>query len=432
MSISADWIAGGYGPPEIRETLARLCILCDGWSATRANDLRAGSVRDDVFVSSYPMALWLASSWWRLRWEPEPTNSPGIEWRMSHELPAAGQGYVWPPLTIAYDGEGVEVRARRSSSSEAQPIEYLSDRTSAVPAGEFEAAVDQFIRLVLDRLDARRVWETPLETLWADVVAERQDPAAADYRRLEAQVGFDPDEACTEMIVGLIALGREIGATAVSEIAPAFSGTDDADLVANLRSAVATEGIPVQLAGPLPAAAGPIEAERPWDQGSRLARELRAAWSLGTEPISNEWLSECLSVPASYLQAAPTPARLRLGLTVREDSDGRLFRLLLHKRNATGRRFEAARLLMEMFAGPRADAWLPATDSATNRQRAQRAFAAEFLCPRDALLALLDGDASDDALTEAAEWFQVSPLAVRSHLAFEGTLPRFDRQTSCL
>jgi Zn-dependent peptidase ImmA (M78 family) len=55
----------------------------------------------------------------------------------------------------------------------------------------------------------------------------------------------------------------------------------------------------------------------------------------------------------------------------------------------------------------------------------QRAFAAEFLCPIEALRAFLDDDVSNEAIEDAGEHFSVSPLAVRSHLALNGILPPF-------
>ena len=63
------------------------------------------------------------------------------------------------------------------------------------------------------------------------------------------------------------------------------------------------------------------------------------------------------------------------------------------------------------------------TDAGTARQKAQRAFAIEFLCPISALENYLKHDFSEEAVEEAAEYFGVSELAVRSHLANHGRIP---------
>jgi len=78
-----------------------------------------------------------------------------------------------------------------------------------------------------------------------------------------------------------------------------------------------------------------------------------------------------------------------------------------------------------MLAAPAEDHWLPTTDTATARQKLQRAFAAEFLCPITTLQEYLNGDLSEEAIEDAGEHFEVSSVMVRSHLANNGLLPRF-------
>jgi Zn-dependent peptidase ImmA (M78 family) len=73
---------------------------------------------------------------------------------------------------------------------------------------------------------------------------------------------------------------------------------------------------------------------------------------------------------------------------------------------------------------PPKEKWLPVTDIATARQKMQRAFAAEFLCPIDTLLEHLGGDYSQDRMEEVAAHFEVSGLAVHTHLVNNGILSR--------
>ena len=63
-------------------------------------------------------------------------------------------------------------------------------------------------------------------------------------------------------------------------------------------------------------------------------------------------------------------------------------------------------------------------DKATARQQYQKAFAAELLCPIDALTAFLEDDYSDVAIDEAAGHFGVSPMAVNALLANNNILAR--------
>jgi len=82
-----------HGPAEIRETSAFLQIGIGNNVATRAEDDWSQSVHNRVRLSVYPLAVWLASSWWRLRWEPAPYSGvASVGWWMAHELAAAGNG----------------------------------------------------------------------------------------------------------------------------------------------------------------------------------------------------------------------------------------------------------------------------------------------------------------------------------------------------
>ena len=91
--------------------------------------------------------------------------------------------------------------------------------------------------------------------------------------------------------------------------------------------------------------------------------------------------------------------------------------MALRSKWVTGRRFDLARLLAERLLGPgETDPMRAVTKSYTYRQKAQRAFAAEFLAPIDAVDAFLAEDYSEDGQNEAAEHFQVSPYTIRSLL----------------
>ena len=66
--------------------------------------------------------------------------------------------------------------------------------------------------------------------------------------------------------------------------------------------------------------------------------------------------------------------------------------------------------------------WTVATDIYTAKQKRQRAFAAEFLCPFEALTEYLKHRNDGYALEEAAQHFGVSPLTVETVLVNNGAL----------
>jgi Zn-dependent peptidase ImmA (M78 family) len=80
-------------------------------------------------------------------------------------------------------------------------------------------------------------------------------------------------------------------------------------------------------------------------------------------------------------------------------------------------------MMGDQISTPVQERWLPVTDTGTARQKTQRAFAIEFLCPFVALDEYLQRDFSEEAVEDAGEYFGVSDLAVRSHLANHGRIP---------
>ena len=101
------------------------------------------------------------------------------------------------------------------------------------------------------------------------------------------------------------------------------------------------------------------------------------------------------------------------------------FKVFLSRRPVTGRRFALARLIGDNLTACKEDHLLPATGVYTQRQKFQRTFAQEFLCPFTALRDFLTGGRpDDDAIEEAASHFQVSPLLIRSALVNKGVLEK--------
>jgi hypothetical protein len=99
------------------------------------------------------------------------------------------------------------------------------------------------------------------------------------------------------------------------------------------------------------------------------------------------------------------------------------------KRNdgaATGGRGRATCWASHWFGGNKGGLSLrcPLTRAKTARQKFQRAFAAELLCPFEELQGMLPAAPEDDDVETAARHFEVSPLLVRTSLVNKGTLPR--------
>jgi hypothetical protein len=345
---------------------------------------------------------------------------------MSHELTAAGYGFIWPQLVFASDGESIRVICRQSPALSTKPVRYLSEFDTAVPAREFESEVDSFMDLVLRRLDA--LGETELHLLWREVLAERADREQSAGRKMEARLGYDPDEAPPDLLERLLHLAGEAGVDATDEIAPVCAGSDPTGALRNVIDLASRPGIPGRVAIPMPTRV-PNGTVPPWQRARHLATAIRRSLGLGGEPLDDKSLSELLQISPDDLTSTPW-ASAPMGLAVRTGDD-RDLKLLFHKKNRPARRFEAARFIADYLSAEGTDRWLPITDAATARQKMQRAFAAEFLCPIESLHSYLGDEFLPEAFEDAAEHYGISEMAIKSHLANNHLIPRtlvdFDR-----
>lgn len=114
-----------------------------------------------------------------------------------------------------------------------------------------------------------------------------------------------------------------------------------------------------------------------------------------------------------------------LGISFVMDYTDHASKVLLRSKWSSGRRFELARLLGDTLI-VNEPGLFPSTRAYTYRQKAQRSFAAELLSPFESVMQMLDGDCSSEKQLDAAEYFQVSPLTIRTQLVNHQILEKED------
>ena len=421
LTIEAAWERTDEGEPEERACFAMFKVAAGPCFLTEGYDDYVKRLRDGPLVSAYHAAEWFAWHWWRLRWEPR-TKRP--DWPFAHQMTTIGQGYVWPNITFQSDGERIVLVAKPSTRVDAKPFRYIADRALVIGAPQFEAAIDNFLAQVLDRLVQEGIRETNLAQLWHDLSSERVDPAVALRRRLEALIGAEPD-AAGNALDQLIADAQEVGNEAIAELA-ADEGMEGAPCaVATLREEAKALGhdarprdaVRLSNTGNLPRI-GEVPA---WRRGAEAARALREQEHLGAAPISNSRLETMAGVADAVISSQKTGAKISFALDDRDTS-----RVVLRPKWEAGRRFELARLLGDGVAAPNDNKLKAATRAYTYRQKMQRSFAAELLIPFEAVADMLHRDFSDELIESAARHFTVSERAVRTLLVNHGCLDRED------
>lgn len=420
LRINAKWMASTSGEPEVMATAALVDMYVDNISLTRNQDIWAETVRDNVFVSAYPLAMWFASSWWRLNHEPLPTQQPCHNWRMVHELGAANHGFVWPRVIFIPDGEAINVCAGTLMTPD-QSVQYL--RALEVPrmvtlAG-FQQSVECFIHSVLARLDAKGLAGSNLAHLWALVQEDLADPEAVRRRKLEAELGFDPEECPEQALNAALLWESQVGDSALSELAPAIAAsgaTPDLSLIGQLASVGGIIGIP----DISPDSLDRLDHGAPWERAIHDARALRNKMGNVSGPVPDRSLYDLLGMSSEAAANWSAPVG-RSPVAVAIPMNDHQLKFVPRRHSPAGKRFELARFLGEYLRPPIHEArWLVSTDLSTFRQKYQRAFAAEFLCPIDSLTSFLDGDFSSYAIEEAATEFDVSEQTITSLLLNNG------------
>jgi hypothetical protein len=423
LSIGFQWLSRDYGSEIDRATFADIAIAADGYVATEMEDLRANTIRQTARLSAYELAQWFAFNWWRLLWEPKKDT---LSWKMSHKMGAVGGGYLWPDLSFESDGVFVTAQSHATSRVKDQPVRYLNNFSKAFSVKEFEMSVGEFIEAVIVRVATETAKETELAKLWKEVLEERNNPFMVHWRKLEAILGFDPGEAPDELIKVLQKDEKLYGASAIAELA-ALSMADAPTIISelwnNARLHSTRLNIPTTLTLRTKIHHTIKPSEVAWKQAETAAKIVRDSWDLGKGPLITKRLCDVLSVPEELiLRSDDVDTPISAGFR-----DGNIDQLnvCLKKSRPVNRRFALARLIGDHVTSGDAEKLLPATAIETWRQKFQRAFAQEFLCPFDELENYLgDKQLSDELLDEAAAYFEVSPLVIRTTLVNKGSLDR--------
>ena len=422
------------GAPEERATFGLLAVRANSRLLTEGIETGSDIVRHGPHVPGYPLAEWLVWNWWRIRWDLDRPMavSAADGWDLAHRMPAVGDGYVWPNITISSDGLKSFVQSGHSSNPGAVLFRYLgAGRREEVSALALEEAIDGFVRGVLSRLEDGGLHETNLHRLWNDLRIERTDPELSRYRKLEAQLGYDPDDADEEAMQSRLGDAAALGEEAMGELAADAALEDDPlsgmvwsrDIsdIAEHRGfdADPDAGLSLSDTAEMPKA-GAVEA---WRLGEQVAREVRFQEGLDGARISNERLAHFAGTGAAAISDTGRRSR-NISFTL-DRSDGRA-RVSLQSKRVTGRRFELARLIGDRLVfkqiNKSSEHLYPATRAYSYRQKMQRAFAAELLSPFAAVDEMLGGDHSEERQNEVAAHFKVSPMTIQAQLVNNGRI----------
>lgn len=266
-----------------------------------------------------------------------------------------------------------------------------------------------FIEKVTRRLDARGIRSTFLQDEWTAI--QNADDDESKFCSMSAQLGWDPYDLDESQQNQIFTIAERLGGLS-GEAFPIINASAPLKDCATILDAIDAAKPNELNLPPLQKLGKPGTADRrPWEDGYDLAEAARFEFGLNGQPISDtESLASALSQDLETLERATAPveplSRLSLveGVVTRGSSGCDSFGL--KAKGDAGRRFLFCRMLAEAITS-QGDALV--TKANTERQRRNRAFAAEFLAPSASLRARIDHPVVDDEqVDELAEEFGVS------------------------
>ena len=414
LRFKIEWerVDGSRGD-ELAATWARLSIQVGDATVTLVNDYRSRGLRDHVLIPLYPLAEWLAAHWWLVLYE---VQAPGREdYERRHNLRFGREGFALPDLLIEPSGERASLKWRALELPDAR-IGFVGNGACDLDLECLRQNLADLIETVVARLDQQGVADTCLHQEWQSIQSADEDEAA--FCIAAARLGQDPYAITQPLSEAIVSAASRLPAHWQEEffnIADVRRIEQQAALVDEARAlAIRTPGQFEPLVG-LRAATEKIHPRRtPWEQGYRVARTLRQRLGFAAEPIGSDAdLAAALGLPALGCVTLTEAGAKRLFDGLVEIADGERPAFLTTKSRPEQVRFAFCRGLFEYLTAPDTPSALT-TAARTDRQKRNRAFAAEFLAPAEWLRGRIVGTwASADEMDEWAAELGVSVEVVQ-------------------
>lgn len=419
LHFSFEWEdpAGAAGP-ELAATWARLEVAVGGEPVTRVFDSRSKTVRIGVYVPLYPIAEWIASNWWRLLNEtPMPSRHSAVSYREAHDLSLAGEGFALPRLSIEPSGESVRLEWQ-AYAHEMAGVEFINQGSTTVGRSQVEEALSTFVESVIQRLEALGQEGTVLSEEWASIQGADEEEEA--FCKAIAQMGVDPYAADQQTSDAVLRTADRLPGEMIAEF---FSVAEASEIDTDLRSVLnaldtarrnkASIRRLSELRGRY--SQQPRTLQRPWETGYSVAKAFRDQAGLDGKPLQSlSSIGEALNLEVKDLESVLRSSRSFLRqIQAVVGYNGRSTPVfVIPDKVESARRFTFCRGLYEVLASTDASPAL-VTRARTDRQKENRAFAAELLLPSHALRERVKGgDIGLEEMEEIARDYAVSVAVV--------------------
>lgn len=434
LGINCQWL-GQEAVNAENHLLCRLEIRAGEHILTKNIIEDSQSAENFAIVSAWALAAWLAGNWWRILYETGHKwgqyGRPITEWERSHYLPAADYGYQWPRIHLVSDDKFVHLNMTPDPADDTRLARYIGDFGHIlVPREKFAQGAANFLREAKARL-AQRFPDDDLCGLVAQLFGEIGDESFAEYRKIEAMLGYDPDEAQEEVINRGRAIIRKYGQDFFNAMASSINinfitdarPAESLENIYNAAEEVGRHGIRGKFVLGDDVAFAKPDLVEPWAYGRALARALRNKIGLDQERrLDTSTLREWFEL-GEYEMKNGLPCG-ESGICHRE-GDALRFRFAGESswQYSRNRRFFLCRLTGACLDG--APSWLAIGPGATWDQKMQRAFAAELIAPIEAICGMLPPHEPERSDAEKiADHFDASHYTIAYSLANNHVITR--------
>ena len=206
LNIDCQWFdQPAASDPVERKTWADVRIQAAGRSVTRLLNRAIEAEREGIEIPAFPIASWLVSNWWSLLHQPSPFDTipqAGQAWQPQHQewvrghcLRAAGAGLLLPRAFLYSDGRELCVTwsADDPDAYPHMPGSFVDSGHVVVSRQGTESALCDFVTSVLSRvstMDDPRA--STLRANW-DAITEA-DVSEAAFCRAAGRMGLNPYE----------------------------------------------------------------------------------------------------------------------------------------------------------------------------------------------------------------------------------------------
>lgn len=405
LMFETDWAEmTGTDRPEIIHTYAHLKISVGSTTVTTAHRRDSGTISDRLLISLYPLAEWIAANWWTLTEESELPGRTGFLDR--HAMNRGRSGYCVPDLRFSPEGDDLLVKWVAYNFQHA-PIDFITDGSMRLMKEHVEDVLRGFVDKVCDRLGNAGITDSWMQEEWASIQKTICDTDETEFCKAAAWLGRDPYDLSDDDANQISSLYSSIP-EALREDAFRASATHDASEIATwIRDAVSkppSNGATAKTLQEFRASLSARKSSRPWKVGYELASEVRRRFRIeGLVPTPLEKIFDG-ELPISHVSTAPTNVDALCFLQASPVYQ-------TAKPRSDSLRFVVARGLYDYFSTDAPYSLL--TTARTERQKENRAFAAELLAPADELrLRVRREQLTSDELLDLASEFDVSSHVV--------------------